>query len=179
MKSSPNSPDEPPGGSAVTAAIAAALDRPVDYSAAFTASVRALGADLATSLALPLRHDADMNYASGQRLWLALDERGEPTDANTATYRLITHVSSRGPLYTFSVLRRDPAARRHDWCPTELADAPPALRQVADRVGAGMDARGYVLVPRDLLTVPAEGHTTDMDGAPATTFQALFAELVA
>jgi hypothetical protein len=64
-----------------------------------------------------------------------------------------------------------------EWWRQSEDQAPSPIRGLVDGcVTNVLSERGLERVPQALFENPAEGHLTEMDGAPATIFQVLFSE---
>ena len=158
-----------------------ALAAPADYSPEFTRRVAELREDLAAALDVPVEHDADMNYASAQRLAVYLTRSGAVADAPVdADFRLHAYVSSRGPLFALVALHRQAgvAAVGQHWRVLVEQRWPEFVAKLSDELRTLLVERGLQEVPSSLLTKPAPNHVTEMDSAPADTFQVLFSELI-
>lgn len=139
------------------------LGQPPDYSESFTRRVEALADQVRARCGATVSHSADMNYASSQTI-TATPESG---DCQVRCY-----VSSRGPLFTIATFEREGNAWRI---------APNECRSCAQLIACVRDISvEFALreVPSKDWSLPAPGHVTDMDGAPATLFDVLFSELL-
>src|SRR3989442_11443190 len=85
--------------------ITESLNHAPDYSESFTRFVRDIGEGLAAKLHCFPMHDANMDYAAGQRLaWLFSNSGDVVDDRSThAQSRLDLFVSSRGKVFTCKV----------------------------------------------------------------------------
>ena len=157
-----------------TSIVSAALPRPPDYSAEFTARVQALARLLEPALSMPLKHDTNMNYRAGQHLSCRLKLRGK------GAVEIRFYISSKGPLFAIYMLDRGGTL-------TQLGQLghPIAENLLPDEIAAPLDGarkilsdQGYTEVPSRLFDTPAPGCTTELDDLPATVFQCLFAEII-
>ncbi|TMR01763.1 hypothetical protein ETD83_14110 [Actinomadura soli] len=154
------------------------LDAPVDYSQSFSDRIARLGAELSTELSHSLSHDDDMNYNAGQKLSLYLTADGRPTDdARAANHALSIWISSKGPFWT-AIVHRGPEGEL-TWYPGSVSAVreTPAGNQILETIDRFMASHDLTLVPEEALGQPAEGHETEMDGAPATVRDVLFCEI--
>src|SRR5215467_7525450 len=147
-----------------------------DESAEFTAKVAGIRSALSEILGRRVDHDPDMNYRAGQilRIWVGEDGRG---DSNDPRYQLALLLSARRPLYAFIVFVNAGAGRRGPWTPGS-GPVPSNLDGLISEVREGLARERWREVPGDVLSRPAPGHATAMDGAPATVQEALFAEII-
>ena len=155
--------------------ITAALPRSPDYSAAFTARVKALAKQLEADLGVPLSHDSNMSYRSGQYVAFKASLRPAKGFVEVRIY-----LSSKAPLFAVYVIDRSGTLM-----PAGKASHPvPENRLPAEIIGqldvcrTRLRQEGYTEVAHSLFDVPAPGCTTEMDDLPATVFQYLFAEII-
>ncbi len=152
----------------ITKALAA---RP-DYSSRFTARMEAIRRKVEGQIAAPVYLDSDMNYAVSQRISIFLDQRDRPVskDDEARCVEVAILISSRSSVYTVVQLDKFSRNERKVVEVTAAADSLSNLER-------SVDEEGYSPIRGDVLNELAPGCTTEMDGAPATVFQALFSEM--
>jgi hypothetical protein len=170
-------------------AVKRALSAKPDYSAAFTQRVRTLAKTVEDKLALPVQHDADMNYSAGQQVIVWLDKSCHPVLPNDrdAKYRLVDYVSSKGPFFAFVVMRLSDTAAgwrekgltepRPYWTIIGAKDLLEKIASIQKKISAVLRSSDYALVEEPVLSQEVEGHVTELDGKPATVFEVLFSEI--
>jgi hypothetical protein len=139
------------------------LAQPPDYSESFTRRVVALADHLKARCGATISHSADMNYASSQTIVVMPESGG---------CQVRCYISSRGPLFAIATFEREGNA----WRIAQVECRPCA--QLIACVRDTLVEFGLREVPSKYWSLPAPGHATDMDGAPATMFDVLFSELL-
>ena len=143
-----------------------------DCSEDFTNTVAGMRRKLELAMEAPVYHDSDMNYSASQKLSVFLDAQGKPVQREDpwATNEVVLLISSRAKLYTTLGLER---LVGNEWR-VRTCDTAPGLLSALHRL---LQEEGYAHVQGTVLSEPAEGAVTEMDGVPATVFQVLFSEM--
>jgi hypothetical protein len=167
----------------------AALKADPDYSEAFADRVAALARAVADELAVPVEHDADMNYSAAQKLVVWLNGAGVPVEPRSpdAIYRLNTYFSSKGRYFTFVTLALSASGENGRDRGLELAGPywvrlddhalPAGIVSLRRRLASFLRSKGNTFLEEPILSQEAAGHFTQMDEKPATVFEVLFSEL--
>lgn len=164
----------------------AAIKNSPNYSKQFATIVESIGDEIMRCLALPFSHDTNMNYSASHRLLFAFDihEQPLPPDTlNSARYRLILFISSKGNFYTLwckaptSELNQVLFMSRPIWHKLASELIPVKIQDYMDSIKQVMTKLGYLLLPDSLLDREVEGFVTDLDHKPATLFEILFSEV--
>ncbi len=152
-----------------------ALSKSPDYSRTFNERVNALRQKVSVAIGGTVYHNTDMNYSVSQKLVVFVDESANvraDLDESVA-FQNNFFISSRGPLYTSTWLKR---ISGNEWIPSEVDNAP-ALLGLERKVQSTLNEAGLVGLYGEILGEAVENQFTEMDGSPATVFQALFTEL--
>ena len=154
-----------------------ALERQPDYSERFTQRMEFLRASISRSLEVPVYLQSDMNYSASQKLSIVLDgnQRACDMESDSHVFKLLFLVSSRGPFFTFVCLHR---VGQNEWARMSNSKECKGHDSIIEQVNTELEKEGLKALSEDILEETAVGHTTLMDGAPATVFQVLFSELV-
>ncbi|MGO1070837.1 hypothetical protein ACTOWJ_13735 [Lysobacter sp. CA199] len=134
---------------------------------------------LETEMRVQFRRDADMNYNAGQSLAHELQGTHKPSNRR---YRFEPrfYLSAKAPLFAVYCFDRR-------WGMTDRGGVghPIAQERLPEAIQAWIEQAKAVLIREGLTEVehryfhqPAPGCFTQLDGAPATVFESLFAELV-
>jgi hypothetical protein len=153
------------------------LRAPTDYSAAFTSEVDRLAERAGQALGAPVEHGRDMNYASSQRLVVGIDAAGRPVPAlgPSSVAKVVAYVSSKGKVFAVHTFEARTGSRAlKEWLPTAKYSGG---SEVVQKLSSTLEAQGYRRIAGPVLEQLADGHVTEMDGAPATVFDVLFAEI--
>jgi hypothetical protein len=159
--------------------IRAACQAATDYSPEFSARVSDLARELSRTLETTVTVDADMNYRAGQSLSFKLTV--QPSRAGgKESIEVRVYISSKAPLFGVYILDVKGRFTREGEIghPVPEDRLPASAREVIERCRRVLTQHGYREVPRDLFDEPVPGCLTEMDGLPASVFQALFAEVV-
>jgi len=166
-----------------------ALKTGPDYSEAFTTRVALLADGFRKTLSLPVEHDTDMNYRAAQKIGVWLNEACAPVEPRSgeAIYQMNTYVSSKGRYFTFVTLKLSDSGNNgrarglerlgRFWVRLDEDTIPAGIANLQKVITLLMQPMGYSFLPGSLLSREAKGHSTDLDGKPATLFEALFSEL--
>lgn len=158
-------------------AIQCALRRPADYSPAFSRRMGELARALEVALSTFVAHDADMNYRAGQSLsFISTDSVESPRHP----IEVRIYVSSRADVFAFYCFDvkhafMPPGTLNH---PMPLDLAPTYAQRQLDICRAFMIRQGHAEVSAAHFNIPAPDCVTQIDGLPASVFEALFAEVV-
>ena len=160
--------------------VLSALKSPPRYHAQFTEDVAALGQKLSGELGVLVKHETDMNYCVGQslRFETRVKKPGLGARSKGSLFEIMVFISSKAPVFASYCFDRQGllTTASFPWiAPDLLPDSVRDLRTTAHRV---LEAAGLREVEFGLLSLPAPNCSTDMDGVPATVFEALFAEII-
>jgi len=146
-----------------------AIEKLPDYSEKFTMKVDKVRLDLTTALNMNFTHDKDMNYSVAQKLSHCT------RDSNGMEYKLVIYISSRAPVFTILCLIR---MSKNEWStPVIIDQQSESIRRMTENVSMALQNIGFRSIQGPVLYEYVSGVVTDMDGAPATVFDALFSEL--
>lgn len=161
--------------------IQALLDSPPDYSAAFTAEIRRLGAMAEGRVGRGAAYDFDMNYNSSNKIEF-LSGSGVSLGDHLKSVFI---VSSRGKVFMVRTLFLDEGSLvepgpygRLRWraaMPSELDAGTRDLQRIVEEL---LISEGYANLDGDVLDEMADGHLTGLDGVPATVGEVLYGELI-
>jgi len=158
--------------------IISAASVPVAYSTEFSERVAALGRELSVVLGLPVRHDADMNYRAGQSLEFEL-QMHSPQRRKAVLIEVRVYVSAKAALFGLLCLDRKRGFIRPDQIGDQVS-----CKILSGESGSAIEKvrqffiqKGFQEVDEELFQVKVPGALTELDGLPATVFEALFAEI--
>lgn len=145
-----------------------ALNRQADFSAGFTERIETIRHQLQDRFGVRLTHDSDMNYASAQKL--EYQKSGE----HNSTFAADLFLSSKAPLFTtgFKMLRAP-----NEWDVVGREDVPSEFLSDIEPLESHLEKIGWRFVDEKQSEERVVGRTTLLDGAPATVFDLLFAEI--
>ena len=154
-----------------------ALAARADVSDQFTSKVADLCRKLEADSGLKLAHVKEMNYRSSQRLQLCLDASGSPSPPPVAKWLVEFFLSSKAPLFAYRIFERTSEAEE-SWQPKSPKSDPAEALPLLTRVAEALERHDWAFVSASEWGTIAPGCSTEMDGVPATVFEALFAELL-
>lgn len=158
--------------------VIAAANVPVAYSQEFSEQVAALGKELSELLGMPVRHDADMNYRAGQSLEFEV-QAPSPRRRKPVPVQVRVYVSGKGPLFGLFCVDGQRIFDR----PEQMGDQVPckvlsgAAGSAVETVRQFFTQKGFQEVDQEFFQIKVPGSLTELDGLPATVFEALFAEI--
>jgi hypothetical protein len=153
---------------------AAALAETLEPYLARHGRAQQLCQELSQAIATPLRHESSDYSAEALVLWLDAKLQPTPPFSADGRYMVKTMLSSRGKYFTFVVYR---GRIKAVWSRLAPADWPEGLTRYTQSLAQELEARSYVALAGKILDQSAPGHFTELDGNPATVFEALFGEL--
>ena len=124
------------------------------------------------------RLDRPPEYGAGQKIYILFDAGGAPcVDRDDAAFEISIWLSSKAEVSTIVFLQRVRDVFRGDggWQSTE--SVPDELKDVATQLRDVLSREGFEFVDRGVLGERVVGVVTELDGAPATVFEALFSEI--
>jgi hypothetical protein len=165
-----------------------ALRQPADYSERFVQTVDALKEALVDRLGMDAHHDKDMNYSVAQQIIFFADDDGSLVKpGSNYRYRIVILITSRAPMYTFVFQRRTQVTDEFKklglpgpgeyHLRTAEKELPVRLLGRLSEMSTALEEDGYLHIEGRVLRELAPGRHTEMDGVPATVFQALFSEM--
>jgi hypothetical protein len=157
-----------------------ALNAPRVDGAKFTAHVSAFGQQFSSSLQLSVRHETDMNYCAGQSL--RFEVRAAQPDSSPRSlgslFEVMLFLSSKAPVFAWYCFDRHGVISKAHFPLLGPNQWPDKVRLMVSRLQPVLVKAGFQEVPFEILAAPAQNYVTDLDGLPATVFEALFAEIV-
>jgi hypothetical protein len=157
-----------------------ALNAPRNDGAQFTALVAAFGQQFSSTLQLPIRHETDMNYCAGQSLRFELRAKQPNSSPKNlgALFEVMVFLSSKAPVFAWYCFDRHGVFSKAHFPLLGPNQWPDSVRLMVSRLQPILVKAGWREVPFEILDAPAQNCVTDLDGSPATVFDALFAEIV-
>lgn len=158
-----------------------ALESPVDYSQAFTFRVESISRALCSALGKAIKHDADMSYRAGQYLSFLVSDKQQADTSRSPSVEVRVYVSSKGKffaIYCFDLASSFMPAETTINHPISPQYFPAFLERTVTTCRIVASEFEYTEVEYSLFRQLAPGCLTEMDGQPATIFEALFAEVV-
>jgi hypothetical protein len=158
-----------------------AIHQAPDYSVAFTLQVAEIAKEIEGVLTTPVEHDSDMNYRHGQSIsFISSHPHSHQKIPKPSPIEVRIYISSRSKLYALycfdlKLKYMQPSGLNH---PMPLELMPESSADQIEHCRRVMLSRGYTEVSALQFKEPAPGCLTEIDGLPANTFQALFAEEV-
>lgn len=149
-----------------------------DYSVPFSRKVAALAQRVEDLTGLAVVHGQSMDYCPGQYVGIRLgDDAGR---SPRTRFEARFYISSKADLFFVYLSDALGRTRNHRGNSHPLAvDALPAMaRHIVFAVRNLLVENSYREVPYALYDKQAAGCLTQLDGLPATIFEALFAEIV-
>lgn len=155
-----------------------AIAQPIGCVRDYAGLVAGQGAALSNASGEAFVLDDDMNYNAAQSLTCKLSGQ-DALLKKRFEFDVRFYISSKAPLFAVYCFDRkwgmvDRGDVNH---PIDPARLPEAVRASIDKGRAVLAAQGLQEVAHAYFLLPAPGCTTQLDGLPATVFEALFAEI--
>ncbi len=147
-----------------------------DFSPAFADQTGRIACAISELAGVPAEHVTDMNYSACHRIRVAFDSAFTPVaiSGDSVQWRVDFLLSSKARYYTRVLFEKTANVWRSETFGRLLE---PASKIVAT-ISESLDGEGWQFVDCSELQVKAGGLLTEMDGIPATLFEALFTELL-